>query len=230
MGALSGCGGSGDNALIAQLLPGPVLTGQFGESAVGNVAYSTSSGLSGTTDVQGKYSYRAGDTVKFSIGKIVLGQGPAGSLVTPIGLVNGATDFDNTDVVKILQLLQTLDDDLNPANGINIASSVVTRLTALSAEKNVRDITDLTADVITPAFAGFASGAPVLKTAQAAKLQFAEALGFVEVSGQHQAPVAIGQYPGHGQTNQGAGLWFVKLPEPGAQHRAQRCGNRFWYH
>ena len=184
MGALSGCGGSGDNALIAQLLPGPVLTGQFGESAVGNVAYSTSSGLSGTTDVQGKYSYRAGDTVKFSIGKIVLGQGPAGSLVTPIGLVNGATDFDNADVVKILQLLQTLDDDLNPANGINIASSVVTRLTALSAEKNVRDITDLTADVITPAFAGFASGAPVLKTAQAAKLQFAEALGFVEASGQ----------------------------------------------
>ena len=102
MGALSGCGGSGDNALIAQLLPGPVLTGQFGESAVGNVAYSTSSGLSGTTDVQGKYSYCAGDTVKLSIGKIVLGQGPAGSLVTPIGLVNGATDFDNADVVKIL--------------------------------------------------------------------------------------------------------------------------------
>ena len=184
MGALSGCGGGSDNALIAQLLPGPVLAGQFGENAVSNVAYITSSGLSGTTDAQGRYSYRAGDTVKFSIGKIVLGQGPAGSLVTPIGLVSGATDFDNADVVKILQLLQTLDDDLNPANGINIASSVVTRLAALNAEKNVRDITDLTADVITPAFAGFASGAPVLKTAQAAKLQFAEALGFVEASNQ----------------------------------------------
>ena len=179
--ALSGCGGGSDTALFTQLLPGPVLTGQFGESAVSNVAYITSSGLTGTTNAQGNYSYRAGDTVKFSIGKIVLGQGLASSLVTPIALVSGATDFDNADVVKILQLLQTLDDDSNPANGINIAASVVARLAALTTEKNVRDLTDLTAEVITPAFA---SNAPVLKTAQAAKLQFAESLGFVEASGQ----------------------------------------------
>ena len=180
-GALSGCGGGGDNSVLTQLVSGPVLTGKFGESAVINVAYITSSGLTGTTDAQGNYNYRAGDTVKFSIGKIVLGQGLASSLLTPIGLVSGATDFDNADVVKILQVLQTLDDDSNPANGISIAASVVTRLAALTAEKNIRDIADLTVEVITPAFA---SGAPVLKTAQAAKLQFAEALGFVEASSQ----------------------------------------------
>ena len=181
IGALSACGGGGDSVTIAQPSAGPILTGQFVDSAIGNVAYSTSSGLAGTTNASGNYNYRAGDTVRFSIGKIVLGQGVAGPLVTPIQLVNGATDFDNANVVKILQVLQTLDDDLNPANGINISNAVVTRLTALASEKNVRDITDLTADVIAPAFA---SGAPALKTAAAAKLHFADTLGALEASSQ----------------------------------------------
>ena len=90
---------------------------------------------------------------------------------------------------------------------------MVTRLTALSAEKNVRDITDLTADVITPAFAGFASGAPVLKTAQAAKLQFAEALGFVEVSGQISQMAGVSNFViGGGKKTVQASTGTAKVP------------------
>ena len=151
------------------------------DSAVINVSYSTSSGLSGKTDASGNYSYRAGDTVRFSIGKIVLGEGRAGATLTPIDLVSGATALDNPDVVKILQVLQTLDDDLDPSNGIKIPDGVVSRLAALATEKNVKDITDLLAGVINPAFA---SGAPALKTADAAKLHFAETLAGMESTSQ----------------------------------------------
>ena len=179
LGTLYGCGGGSDSPVTPPVTP--VLTGKFVPNTVANVAYSTSSGLVGNTDASGSYAYRAGDTVKFSIGKIVLGQGTAAALITPINLVSGATDFDNANVVKILQVLQTLDNDLDPSNGINIASAVVARLAALISEKNIKDITDLAADVIAPAFA---SGAPALTTAAAAKLHFADTLGALEASNQ----------------------------------------------
>jgi hypothetical protein len=150
---LSACGGgSAPSIFSGQLVDGPVA----------NVRYQTSSGLSGITDGSGNFSYRAGDTVKFSIGKITLGEGRASALLTPLDLVAGATMLNDPNVVKILQLLQTLDDDLDPGNGIKIPDAVVARLTALPAEKHIKDLTDLSVDVIAPAFAG---GAPTLKTA-----------------------------------------------------------------
>lgn len=179
-GTLAACGGGGGSSSTATATS-PVLTGQFVDSAVINVSYSTSSGLLGNTDANGNYSYRAGDTVKFSIGKIVLGEGRAAATLTPIDLVRGATSLDNPNVVKILQVLQTLDDDLDPSNGIKIPDAVVSRLAALTSEKNVKDITDLLGGVINLAFA---SGAPVLKTADAAKLHFAETLAAMESTNQ----------------------------------------------
>ena len=187
IGALSACGG-GDSVTIPMPspapAPAPVLVGQLVDGAVANVSYSTSSGLSGKTDANGNYSWRAGDTIRFSIGKIVLGESLARALLTPIDLVGGATTLDNPNVVKILQVLQTLDDDLDPGNGIRITDAVVARLAALGSEINIRDITDLVASVITPAFAGAAGTAPVLKTADAARLHFATTLGFLEASSQ----------------------------------------------
>ena len=157
------------------------LVGQLVDGPVANVTYETSSGLGGTTSARGDYFYRGGDTVKFSIGKVILGEGRAGSITTPIDLVSGATALDHPDVVKILQVLQTLDDDLDPSNGINISSSVTSRLAALPAETNLKNISDLVVGVINPAFA---SGAPALKTAAAAKLHFAETLAALESAGQ----------------------------------------------
>jgi cyanophycinase len=187
LGLMSACGGGGDsgNGIAGGDAkapePGMKLVGQLVDSAVVNVRYATTSGLTGTTDVDGRFVYVAGDRVRFSIGRVVLGEGQASAIVTPIDLVAGATTLDHPEVVKILQVLQTLDDDLDPANGIRIPDAVVTRLASLPADRHVKDLTDLRSGVIDAAFAG---GAPTLKTPDQARLHFADTLGFLEATRQ----------------------------------------------
>ena len=48
-------------------------TGVFVDSAVAGVTFTTSSGLSGTTNSSGEFGYRSGDTASFSIGDVDLG-------------------------------------------------------------------------------------------------------------------------------------------------------------
>jgi cyanophycinase len=196
LGIVAGCGGGSDSGSAG---PGAgsgtgslvTLTGQLVDSSVVNVGYSTSSGLLGMTDADGKFDYRAGDTVKFSIGKIVLGEGRGAAIVTPIDLVAGAVALDHPEVVKILQVLQTLDDDGDAANGIRIPAAVTERLAALPSEKKLKDVSDLTTGVISLAFAGIA---PVLKTPAAATLHFAETLGFLEATQQMGRMPAVSNF------------------------------------
>ena len=195
-GIVAGCGGGGDSGSsgpVGGAAPGPsaTLTGQLVDSSVVNVAYSTSSGLRGMTGLNGDFSYRAGDTVKFSIGKIVLGEGRGAAIVTPIDLVAGAVALDHPDVVKILQVLQTLDDDGDPANGILIPAAVTQRLGALPSEKHLKDVGDLVEGVIALAFSG---AAPVLKTPAAATLHFADTLGFLEATQQMARMPAVSNF------------------------------------
>lgn len=58
-------------------------TGVFVDSAVAGVTYTTSSGLSGTTNANGQFSYASGDTASFSIGDVSLGSVTAASLLNP---------------------------------------------------------------------------------------------------------------------------------------------------
>lgn len=169
MALLTACGGggSGDSPGSATLV------GQFIDSPVANVAYRTSSGLSGTTNTDGQFNYRAGDTVRLSIGQVLLGEARAGETLTPLDLVGGASDIDHPKVVKLLQLLQTLDEDNNAGNGIRIADAVVARLAALPAEVRAQDVSDLATDVIAKAFA---TNPPTLRPVDDAKAHFAESL------------------------------------------------------
>lgn len=168
MALLTACGGGGSDSSGA-----PTLVGQFIDSPVANVAYRTSSGLSGTTDAEGQFNYRAGDTVRMSIGRVLLGEARASETLTPLDLVGAGSDIDHPKVVKLLQLLQTLDEDNNSSNGIRIADTVVSRLAALPAEVRAQDVTDLVTDVITRAYA---SNPPALRPAPEAKAHFAESL------------------------------------------------------
>lgn len=169
MALLTACGGggSGDSPGSATLV------GQFIDSPVANVAYRTSSGLSGTTNTDGQFNYRAGDTVRLSIGQVLLGEARAGETLTPLDLVGGSSDIDHPKVVKLLQLLQTLDEDNNAGNGIRIADAVVARLAALPAEVRAQDVSDLVTDVISKAFA---TNPPTLRPVNDAKAHFAESL------------------------------------------------------
>jgi predicted secreted protein len=119
IGLLSGCGGGGgggDN--------GPsVKQGQFIDSAVEGLQYE-SGGQIGVTDENGTFLYEEGSTVQFTIGGINLGAVRGQAILTPLSLVPSAADETNDTVTNIVRLLQTLDDDDDPSNGITISNAV----------------------------------------------------------------------------------------------------------
>ena len=100
-----------------------LLSGVLLDSPVEGVAYQSS--VSGITDNLGTYFYYAGDDVKFTIGGIDLGTATASTQITPIDLV-GTTDLTDQKLVNIIRLIQTLDDDGDPTNGITITSAIRT--------------------------------------------------------------------------------------------------------
>jgi len=123
--ASGGGGGGGDSGGEGGGDPiGTDLSGQFVDSAVSGLRYVTSGGTQGTTDASGTFSYKAGETVSFYLGEILIGEASGAAIVTPVSLVPGATDETNTTVSNIARFLQTLDDDDNPDNGIQISAAV----------------------------------------------------------------------------------------------------------
>ncbi len=88
------------------------------DSAVSNLNYQTDS-FSGFTDDAGQFQYRPHEAVTFSLGAIQLGKRKGDNVITLLQL----TDSDSvTDVVvtNMARLLQSLDDDLDSSNGIQI--------------------------------------------------------------------------------------------------------------
>ena len=98
----------------------PTLTGTLLDSAVGGVSYNTSSNLSGLTNTNGQFQYRSGDQVTFSVGETVLGEVKGGELITPVELA-GTNNTADRRVINISRLLQSLDQDGDPTNGISIS-------------------------------------------------------------------------------------------------------------
>lgn len=117
--------GGGDSNPNPSNTPTPdpeILTGVFVDAPVAGANYSTET-QSGMTNTAGEYNYVEGETVTFSIGGIVLGTAMAGPVVTPLMLVDGATDATDPSVTNIVRLLMTLDSDSNPDNGIEITTT-----------------------------------------------------------------------------------------------------------
>ena len=122
---LCSCGGSTSSD--------QVLRGQFKDSYVEGVRFATAS-QSGVTDGSGTFTYRKGETVTFTLGDAVLGSAPGKDLVTPVDLVPGATDEQNEVVTNIARLLQSLDADGDPANGITIPTTVHAALHSVTVD------------------------------------------------------------------------------------------------
>ena len=94
------------------------LTGTFVDSPVSGLSYVTSSGISGVTDAQGHFQFQAGDTITFRIAGVDLGTIPAGTTLTPASLAGG--DEDSARFSNLLVMLQSLDTDGDPSNGITL--------------------------------------------------------------------------------------------------------------
>lgn len=118
-GALvSGCGGS----------DGPTtVTGVFLDYAVEGMDYVAGSNPKTSTNAKGEFSCNTGETVVFSVGGLALGSAACAAQITPLNLAN-STDVKDVRVVNRLLALQLLDDDSDPANGIQITAEVKTAL------------------------------------------------------------------------------------------------------
>ncbi|WP_249661333.1 cyanophycinase [Variovorax sp. PCZ-1] len=132
---LCACGGGSGSAASTPI------TGQLLEPISG-LSFETSSGLKGTSTSLGQFSFRAGDRITLSIGKLNLGQTTAADVLTLAALVGTNTQADNAKLLNLMQILQALDEDKNPANGISISAATQSKLAALANTLDAQDLSD----------------------------------------------------------------------------------------
>ena len=119
---LAGCGGSNDTTGAS--------TGYLIDSAVYNADYDcvNDNEWNKTTGTDGAFSCQDMRKVRFRIGEIVLGEIsglPADGKVLPqdiVGVLRG--DTNDSRVIAMAQLLQTLDEDANLSNGIQVSDTL----------------------------------------------------------------------------------------------------------
>lgn len=135
---LTACGGGdgvssgGEAAKTARSMPTGPATGVLINSPVSGVSYSASSGKEGVTDDAGQFDFTYGDTVEFKLGQLTLGKVKGAPLLTPIDLAEG----NDNKLHNLLVLLQSLDADGDPENGITITEE------AAAAVNNSIKLTD----------------------------------------------------------------------------------------
>lgn len=117
---LTACGGGGSSEGEPEPKAAPQ-AGVFLDSPVINIGYRTET-LSGETNSQGEYQYLAGESVTFFIGDLEFPATQAKGVLTPLDLAN-AQEVTDIKVVNMVRLLQTLDKDGNPDNGISISDA-----------------------------------------------------------------------------------------------------------
>lgn len=112
--SLAACGGGGGSDTSN------ALTGTFIDAAVQGLAFETPT-QNGITNSKGEFQYLSGEKVVFSIGEMKLPEVviPTGGQVTPLHM-GVQKSSDDQRVVNIAALLQTLDTDGDPENGITI--------------------------------------------------------------------------------------------------------------
>ena len=111
---LANCGGGGSDSPST-------LTGVFIDSPVINIGYRTAT-QNGDTNSRGEFKYLAGETVTFFIGDMEFPPVLAAEVVTPLDMAD-TDDVAHHMVINIIRLLQSLDKDGDPDNGINITQT-----------------------------------------------------------------------------------------------------------
>lgn len=158
---LAGCGGSGSGDSGGGDVDTPITTPDYGlEEQVGDITgvlldekvtgveYSSSS-YSGTTDASGNFTCAAGEEVTFSVNSLVVGKSPCLAVITPIELVTEGkykwdevsfsgedvselSSSENKKLKRLLMLMQTVDTNGDPSDGISVDSNTATALNSLS--------------------------------------------------------------------------------------------------
>jgi hypothetical protein len=130
----------------------PVLSGQLVDSTVSGVRYETATS-SGITDSEGRFEYLEGEAVSFYLGGMLLGEAQGAATVSLFDLAQDVEPVvGNTllkkairnrkegpsfsTVINLAVVLQTLDSDGNPDNGIAISEDVASLFEADSVNLN----------------------------------------------------------------------------------------------
>ncbi|MBF0429305.1 MAG: putative Ig domain-containing protein [Magnetococcales bacterium] len=147
--------------------------GFFVDSAVGGATY-YSGGIKGTTDSRGGFYYTPGEKIIFSLGELVLGEVKTSETATTTVMVT-PRDLAQNDTVEtnLLRLLQTLDSDGNPDNGITLTAETVNRVDDLQIDFS-RPTTEFAANSQLTAF--LAETGKNLVSAEAAQAHFQKTL------------------------------------------------------
>ena len=135
-GLLSACGGS-DNDSDSNPNPPPSSTTQIGVLTDGPVvgvkylrASNSGESIEGTTNDKGEFEYKEGDTVRFLIGDVQLGEViEAKARITPLDLAESENARTN-----LMVLLQSLDADGDHSNGIEISEETQAAFNAVNLD------------------------------------------------------------------------------------------------
>lgn len=115
------------------------MAGQFVDSPVGGLEYLRSN--KGTelylTNDNGEFQYQEGETVTFKIGQLTLGSAKGGATISPRDIASEAGS------INVARVLQTLDDDGDPTNGITISAQVRSKAAKATTPRNIAETTDL---------------------------------------------------------------------------------------
>ncbi|CAN5148610.1 hypothetical protein BH10PSE16_BH10PSE16_31320 [soil metagenome] len=121
---LVACGSDNDNAA----LPTPT-TGIFLDAAVDGLDYTAGASAKALTGSKGEFTCTGSESVAFSVAGIALGSAPCSAIITPLSLA-GTNDVSDSRVVNRLLLLQLLDEDDDPSNGIRLTPAVKAQLSS----------------------------------------------------------------------------------------------------
>lgn len=119
---LSACGESTSHIDTSQ----DTYTGVFLDSAVEGLQYQTDT-QEGFTDSDGQFTYLLGESITFSVGDLTFPTTEAQTTITPLNIFN-TEEVEDSSVLNMLRLLQTLDSDGLPDNGITILPEAHTLL------------------------------------------------------------------------------------------------------
>jgi len=142
LSVLAACGSGGDSSSDApdSIKSEPTKNiGTFIDSPVINIGYRTET-LEGITNELGEYEYLTDETVTFFIGDLDLPTVNAKDVLTPLDLSKTNT-VNDSKVVNITRLLQTLDQDGDPSNGLTITDTAKsTAYTAVEIDFTLSEI------------------------------------------------------------------------------------------
>jgi hypothetical protein len=122
-----GCGSSGSNSSTGSN------TGYLIDAPISGVEY-TCDDISGITGTNGEFNYNNTCNIVFKIGGILIGEIDTSNInedknVLPADLIGVNRDnIEDEKVLKLIQFLQTIDDDDNPDNNIQITKEVREKL------------------------------------------------------------------------------------------------------